>query len=286
MAMLLIEGSFRIVGAQPDGDSIRFYPNDLAQWDLVGGVHKVRRNAKGGAQLRLDGIDTLETHFPVKGGVVHQPLGLGRKAAKTLLDWIGFSNVVRDVNETVTAATPDQAAGYVLTRGADLYGRCVALAGRGPAPGQSGEPFYVDVAGLRKTANYRLLQSGLAYPTYYRKLFPDLRAAMTRAVAKARQTKELWQLDETQSGAQIANFQVLQDDRVILPKLFRRLVGYLVLNDGDPSLAGFSAYLAQQDDRLFILSTGHSTGFDFVVEVNGQTVRLTRPPEDLVFEER
>jgi len=32
MAMFLIAGGFRITGAQPDGDSIRFTPNDPATW--------------------------------------------------------------------------------------------------------------------------------------------------------------------------------------------------------------------------------------------------------------
>ena len=51
-----------------------------------------------------------------------------------------------------------------------------------------------------------------------------------------------------------------------MPKLFRRLVDYLRL--GDPSLAGFPAFLDQDADKFFILSTGHSTtGLDAVVDV-------------------
>jgi hypothetical protein len=72
---------------------------------------------------------------------------------------------------------------------------------------------------------------------------------------------------------------------VILPKLFRRLVDYFALNDDDPSLAGFPDYLAQRNDRVFILTTGHYTGFDYVVEVEKQVVRLTTAPENLVFQE-
>ncbi len=67
MTMLVIEGVFRIGHTQPDGDSIRFYPTDPAQWNLVPAPHKVRTNAMGGAQLRLDAIDALETHYTPKG---------------------------------------------------------------------------------------------------------------------------------------------------------------------------------------------------------------------------
>jgi hypothetical protein len=35
MTMLLIEGTYRVVGTQPDGDSVRFYPNDPAEWARV-----------------------------------------------------------------------------------------------------------------------------------------------------------------------------------------------------------------------------------------------------------
>jgi endonuclease YncB( thermonuclease family) len=286
MPMLLIQGTFRILGAQPDGDSIRFTPNDPDEWNLVEGPHRVRRNAHGGAQLRLDGIDSLETHFTTTGQILHQPLDLAHQAADALVDLVGFSDVVRSPEETVTSGTPDETPGYILTRGADLHGRCVALAGSGDPPGPSGQPIRVEVPLLQQTVNFKQLEAGLAYPTYYKKLFLDLRNAMTQAVAGARQAQRgVWQSDQTESGATIAGVQTLEDDVVILPKLFRRLADYLELNHGDPSLAAFPDFLAQRGDPLFIISTGHPTGLHFVVEVDGQTVKLTRPPEDLVFEE-
>ncbi|MFM7448027.1 MAG: hypothetical protein ACKO24_05475 [Leptolyngbyaceae cyanobacterium] len=73
---------------------------------------------------------------------------------------------------------------------------------------------------------------------------------------------------------------------MILPKLFRRLLDYLAINGGSVSLAGFKDYLESRDDRLIILPDGHVTGFDYVVEVNNQTVKLTQPPERLVFIEQ
>jgi hypothetical protein len=111
---------------------------------------------------------------------------------------------------------------------------------------------------------------------------------MTAAAKQARQDgKGLWPKDHTQSGAKVEGMSTLTDTAVLLPKLFRRLADYLQLNDGDPSLDGFPEYLEEREDRLFILSTGQWTGFDTVVKVtNGNTVRLTRDPEDLVFDEK
>ena len=60
---------------------------------------------------------------------------------------------------------------------------------------------------------------------------------------------------------------------------------YLALNDGDLSLSGFRAYVEQRNDRMVILPAGQVTGFDFVIDVQGQRVRLTVPPENLVFME-
>ena len=199
--MLVIAGEYRIVGAAPDGDSVRFYPDDPAEWDLIPTAAKVKRNTSGGAQLRMDGIDTLETHYSVEGRTLHQPLGLAQEAAAALLGWLGFTSVSRNDRETVIDAEPTAVRGYVLTRQVDLYGRCVALVGRGAAPEPSGTMLHVTPAMLRDTANHRQLITGMAYPTYYRKLYPDLREAMTAAVLTARQgALGVWPRDVTRSG--------------------------------------------------------------------------------------
>jgi hypothetical protein len=58
-----IQGEFRIVGTSPDGDTVRFYPDDPAVWDTIPGPVPIQIRGPGGASLRLEGIDALETHF-------------------------------------------------------------------------------------------------------------------------------------------------------------------------------------------------------------------------------
>ncbi|MEV6197905.1 nuclease [Streptomyces sp. NPDC051920] len=290
MPMLLIKGSYRIVGASPDGDSVRFVPDDPGEWDLLRG-RKVRRNLAGGAQLRLDGIDALETHYrPPHGPELHQPAPYAGGAAEALLGWLGFEEVERGANGIVRHSAPESVPGYILTRSADVHGRCVALAGRGTdaAPGASGSLVTVTAEHLRQTANHHQLAEGLAYPTFYRNLFVGLRRELSGAARRARQDGlGLWPSDQTRSGAKVEGPATLTESAVLLPKLFRRLADYLQLNDGDPSLEGFRAYLEQREDRLFVLSTGQWTGFDTIMDVtNGDTVRLNHPPEDLVFDEK
>jgi hypothetical protein len=68
--MSLIAGSFWIVGAKPDEDSIRFTSHDPAQWDLITEPNRVKRNASGAA-LR----SVFEAHL--HGVITHRRLPPG-----------------------------------------------------------------------------------------------------------------------------------------------------------------------------------------------------------------
>ncbi len=289
--LTLIRGSYRVVGASPDGDSVRFTPDDPQAWTSAGITARV--NATGGAQLRLDAIDALETHYTPRGGTRwHQNPTLADAAADRLLGLLGFTDVVRSADGTVTAATPDSRPGFVLTRFADKYGRPVALA-YGDDPGiiglpRSGQPsgtqVWLDADGLRGSVNYQLLAQGLVYPTFYSRLYVQLRTALTKQAAAARRAAlGIWATDTTTTGFTVTSRDQLQE-LVILPKLFRRAADYLSLQaPDDVDLAGFEAFLAVRDDRLFTVPDGHATGLDTLVQVTGQQVTLTVPPERIVF---
>ena len=52
-------------------------------------------------------------------------------------------------------------------------------------------------------------------------------------------------------------------------------------------MAGFPGFLDHAADKFFILSTGHSTTcLDAIVEVTDNNVKMTRPIEDLVVDEK
>ena len=61
LAVTLVKGSYKVVGASPDGDSVRFFPDDPGVWARAGIA--VKANSSGGVQPRLDAIDALETHY-------------------------------------------------------------------------------------------------------------------------------------------------------------------------------------------------------------------------------
>lgn len=288
MPMLLIKGFYEITGSQPDGDTVHFTAADPAEWDLVGGVGGGRgravEHAGGRAKLRLEAVDALETHYGPHRD--HQPLHFAHAARDELLTWLGFTDVRRETGETVTGTTPDTVPGFVLTRGADVHGRCVALAGRGEPPGTSGMEIDVDADVLRTTVSHHLIAQGLAYPTFYRSLFTSLRTELAGVAREARDAgRGLWASDVTTTGAKITGLSSLTDEAVILPKLFRRALDYL--RPGTMALSCFPAYLAGDGERFSVLATGERhAGLHHVVEVDdGHTVRMTHPPETLLFEE-
>lgn len=284
MPLTVIKGSFQVLGTEPDGDSVRFYPDDPQAFRKAGLAARV--NQKGGAQLRLDAIDALETHYmaPTRGGGLHhQPLALAHAAADELLTSLGFTSFTRD-GEVIVEVTPPLTRGYILTRFADIHGRPVAFTFAGESEHADLSPVFMDVPMLERSLNHRLIRSGLAYPTFYSRLFPDLRAALSEAADQARaEARGIWPEDATTSGAQITSVRALNDTIVLVPKLFRRLIEYLTPAGETVNLDLFPAFLEARGDRLLILPTGHVTGFDSVVAVEGQTVRLTERIEDLVF---
>jgi endonuclease YncB( thermonuclease family) len=286
MSLYLIKGQYRIMHSEPDGDSAHFIPDNS---DAFTSLHLNARLGSGGAaQLRLDAIDALETHYtPSAHGAktMHQPPELAHAAGSRLLELLGFSDVVR-TGETVTSAIPDACPGYILTRFADKYGRPVSLAYAGATDHGDLTKVFTDTDLLHGSVNYQLLAEGLVYPTFYSQLYPDLRADLTTAAGNARAVKSgVWASDATTSGATITTLDDLTDRLVIMPKLFRRLAEYFALSVGSVSLDGFVAFMASHDDRLYVISDAHATGFDNVMTVAGQTVNLNKEITDLIFTE-
>lgn len=160
--------------------------------------------------------------------------------------------------------------------------RPVAFVFAGNPAETDGAEIHLDAARAAKSVNSEMLKTGLAYPTYYKGLFSDLRNAMTEIVSVARKAnKGVWGLDKTNAGFAVNGLESLTNDIVILPKLFRRLAAYL---EGGGSVNNFKQYLARAEEAIFIISTVHATHFDTVIEVNGNKVRMTEPPENLIFE--
>lgn len=276
MPFYVIKGTFHVKGYSPDGDSIRFKADNETNWTKLAGP-PVKLNARRHAQLRLEAIDTLETHYRN----THQPLTLATKALDFLLHDLGITGVQWDTLRTIITAANDGTAGYIITRTVEPNRRPVAFVYAGSPPEADGSQIFLEADRVRQSLNYQLLETGLAYPTYYQGLFPDLRRALTEAVSYARQANGIWAEDRTNAGFEVTGLESISQEHVILPKLFRRLAEYL---EGGGSVAGFKEFLAARAEGVFIISSAHFTHFDTVVEVGGNSVKMTEPPENLIFE--
>jgi hypothetical protein len=276
MPFTLIRGTYHVRGYKPDGDSVRFMARNSANWRKLRG--RVALNARGHAQLRLEAIDTLETHYAGQ----HQPLGPATRALDFLLHELGIAAAKFDPLMMNTVDAEDGTPGYIVTREAEKFGRPIAFAFAGDPPEADGATIYLTPDRLRASLNFKSVAEGLAYPTYYRGLFPDLRAELTAAAEGARVARrELWADDVTTTGFVVNDLTDITERHVIMPKLFRRLTDFL---RGGGAVEGFRDFLEALDEDIVIIATGHFTHFDTVVDVQDRVVRMTVKAEEIVFD--
>jgi hypothetical protein len=286
MAFTLIRGRYVVVGKSPDGDSIRFVPDNPGLLMLLRGP---KPNLKPGdsVQLRLEAIDALETHYD-QGLLKHQPLEIAEAAREALLTEVGITNVVWNEQRTRVESANDQTPGYILSRTFEQNRRPVSFAYAG-APGETerdGDDIFLDGTRLKKSVNYHLIAKGLAYPTYYTGLFASLRAefdAATSAARAANVANSVWAKDATRSGVQLPPLQNLTETDAVLPKLFRRLSQYF---REQTTLGDFVAFLKRDPDPCILIDGADPSDLHAFITVAGDRVSMTVDPERLMFLEK
>ena len=274
-------------GPQPDGDTVKFLPDDPALVEDLGRasgrepdfspLHRI--------SLRLEAIDALETHF----GDTHQELTQAIAARDHLLEALGFRDVVWQPERPflVRSANADQLPGWVLSNGIEGNGRLVSFAFTGAPPFANGAEVFLDEELAARSVNADLLDRGLAYPMLYTTLPADLRGALAARSATARRDgRGLWKISTGDPGqpADLGGGLEALQELAIWPKLFRRLVSFY--NGANRDLAGFDAWLRanprDRDDALILLGTGELADLHDVVEATTGKVRLTLWPDEFV----
>src|SRR5262245_32174188 len=169
----MIHGRYRIHraedprrGPQPDGDTVRFEPNNLQLLQTLprfsGRAPDIRSR---GINVRYECIDTLETHFDS----AHQNSALAFAARDKNLELIGYTNVEFFADETniVSSVDVDPLPGFVIANGIESNGRLLGLTYSGAPPVGDGQPVFVDDALLDQSINAQLVRAGLAYVEPY-----------------------------------------------------------------------------------------------------------------------
>lgn len=277
MPFHIIKGSFFAENYSPDGDTIRFKPDNEAKLSLLSGP-PANVNFRGHVSIRFEGIDALETHY----GALKQPPPFADQATDFVLSALGISDVQWSHERRSIVSADDGKPGYILARATDRYNRVIAFVFGGVSDANDGDSIFLEPAQLSASVNYLLASHGLAFATYYWGLFADLRSAITEAVGHARsQSSGIHSVDRTNDGAEISSLKSITDDFVIMPKLFRRLTTYI---EEKGKVSGFKAALEASAEPVFDLRDQNFTHFDTFVEESGNSIRLTRSPEELVFD--
>ncbi|HEX7445694.1 MAG TPA: hypothetical protein VF300_04825 [Methanothrix sp.] len=276
MTFVLIKGTFHVQGYSLNGDSIRFRADDPVNWKKLSGP-PVALNALGHANLRMEAVDALETHY--QG--FHQPLRLARPAVRYLLSSLGIHDVVWDDTKSRAIKAEDETKGYIMARSTESFRRPVAFVFAGESEEKDGSEIKLNESILNKSLNYGLIVRGLAYPMYYSGLSSGLRHPLTYASVRAREEERgIWPYDLTTKGFSTANLGTITNEVAILPKLFRRIVDYM--GEGG-SIDGFIDHLRNGCDPLVKVAQVQFTQLDTIVEVKGDRVKLTESPENLIF---
>ncbi len=220
---LVLKGAFVIIGKSPDGDSVRFKPDNQNLLFQLKNPSRIKVSADGSVQLRFEAIDAPELHY----GSLEQPLGA--KSRDVLLQEMGFKNVVLE-NRMVRASTPKEIRGLILSQAAEGNGRPIsyAVVGQFASSFEDGSRVEVTDAVLEKTLNSTMLKNGMAYYTVYSSTPPNQRDYLKSISAKARAVKRgVWALDRSAGFVLQKQSDIDVGGQLILPKFFRRASDYL-----------------------------------------------------------
>ena len=296
MPYKLIKGNFHIFypenpqsGPEPDGDTIKFAPDDKHLAELLPRTSfPPKFNLAGITSIRFEGIDALETHFSVEGDTFHQKYDLAIQARDTLLSKAGFGHIeyFPDKPYKVKSVENHPIKGYILSNGVDPYGRIIAFVFTGDTPETDGSSIYATPEMIDQSLNAFMLQQGQAYGEFYLTLPAELRQHLENIVTDARSSGiGVWSDDtaNTTESAYIPGLNELQE-LVLWPKLFRRLVSYF--QSGFTGLSKFDEWLrvdpVNRDDRV-LLPTIELGNMHDLMHVEGDTIRLNYLPEDVVI---
>lgn len=225
MNYILIKGTYHIVGQSPDADSVKFRASNPALWQQIDTENRAifeRRIAEdnGVIQLRLQGIDALETHYSppalpapedVKGktlanvvepktGGYKQLTAMGLRSTAELLKMLGVtdakwrtfgtSTYISEANVSAGTTTGliktklgDSIPGYIVCNDVELNGRPLAWVFTGTTTLADGASLTVQQLAdmIEQSANYRLLRQGMVYPLFFMTLSAKLRNKLIAA---------------------------------------------------------------------------------------------------------
>lgn len=273
----VIAGTFHVKGFSPDGDSIRFQAKDQSHWEFF--TWKGDAAAKKGdkrKQLRVESIDALETHY--EG--YHQPRTFALAALESLLEMVDIKNVIYSLSQTKIVDADDGKSGFIASASIDPFGRPVSYLFPKSANLTDGAIMDSNSLPIEDSLNFELAREGLVYPTFYIGTDRAFAEKIRAVVARARKTKRgIWSIDRT-SDFTLYDIRTLQEDILLVPKLFRRLVKFF---DNNSDFGMLSDYMKRQKDKLELWDGTKRDSLADLMKISGRRIQLKTPPEDILF---
>jgi endonuclease YncB( thermonuclease family) len=271
----VIAGTFHVKGYQPDSDSIRFVANNPSNWDFFAWETEYDKTSKKN-QLRLEAIDAPEIHY--EG--YQQPHLFAFAAFESMLGMLGIKSVVYSHTRTNVVDASDGKPGFIASARIDRFGRPESYIFQKSAKLTDGAVMDSATLPIENSLNFQLVSEGLVYPTFYATTDRTIAEQIRTVVARARTTKRgIWSLDRS-SDFTIWDMRTLQEDILILPRMFRRIVGFL---ENYADFEKFSEYLAKQRDTLVLWDGTKKKSLADLMKINGRHVQMSTPIEDILF---
>jgi endonuclease YncB( thermonuclease family) len=272
----VIKGTFHVKGYEPDGDSIRFRADNEANWDWSGFAwSEAKSKSAKKKQLRFEGIDALETHYEN----AKQPPAFAIAALERMLELVGITEVEYNLMVTTIISAKDSIPGWIVSSAVDMFDRPISFVFPSATKLLDGSELALQKIPLKESINYKLAEEGIVYPTFYSPMEPELIDVFRKVFVKTKKKRMgLWAVDRS-AGFRLWNVNTIQQDVIIMPKLFRRLIAFFN-NDGD--ITAFKEYLKNHSDP--IIAPGGEKSLGEIVEINGNRYGLKYSPEEIVFQ--
>jgi len=268
----VIKGTFHVKGYSPDGDSIRFRADNESHWDFFKWSGKKPKNA----QLRIEAIDALETHYEGYS----QPSVFALAALETMLEFLNIRIKSYNLNFTKITNAQDGAPGFIVSSEVDGFDRPISFAFTGNADLKDGAELAPDKLPVKSSFNYKLVKEGLAYPCFYYGFDPGILREFQKAVKTARDARRgIWAIDRTK-GFTFWHPKTIREDVIILPKLFRRLISFM---ESMSSIDELPAYLKDTGDYLRVFGNPEQTRLDKLIEISNNHIALSTELEQIEF---
>jgi len=271
----VIAGTFHVKGFQPDGDSIRFQANKPEHWDFFQWETAADKASKK-KQLRVEAIDAMETHY--EG--YHQPRPFALAAMEALLELINIKDVTYSLSMTQIVDADDGKAGFIASADVDRFGRPVSYVFPKSAKLTDGAVMDSAILPIEDSINFQLAREGLVYPTFYTTTDRTFAEKIRAVVARARKTKRgIWSIDKT-SDFTLWDIRTLEEDILLMPKLFRRIVSFF---DNYSDFGKLQEYMSKQRDNLVLWDGTKKKSLADLMTISGRRIRMKTPVEDILF---